>query len=280
MQNESNLTADRDWDHGTDRHFYEYYEQASLSPQTLERFAVVRVKVLKLASMSLGSEGPFDVLDVGCGAGTQCRLWAAEGHRVTGVDINEPLVNLARKRTTEADLKVDYRVDSATRLPIPDASMDVCLVPELLEHVSDWQSVLREGIRVLRPRGVLYLSTTNVLCPSQEEFDLPLYSWYPSFLKRRYEKLAVTTRPELVSHAIYPAVHWFSFYGLRAWLADLNMRAYDRFDMIDLGLLGPLQRGIVRGIRQVPPLRWLGHVGTPNTVVFAVKGEPARPTAS
>ncbi len=62
----------------------------------------------------------------------------------------------------------------------------------------------------MRPGGVLYLTTTSCLCPSQMEFRLPLYSWYPGFLKRRYERLAKTTRPELANFAIYPAVHWFS----------------------------------------------------------------------
>jgi 2-polyprenyl-3-methyl-5-hydroxy-6-metoxy-1,4-benzoquinol methylase len=55
--------------------------------------------------------------------------------------------------------------------------MDVCLLPELLEHVADWQSCLNEAARVLRPGGLLYLSTTNVLCPRQQEFNLPLYSF-------------------------------------------------------------------------------------------------------
>lgn len=149
--------------------------------------------------------------------------------------------------------------------------MDVCLLPELLEHVEDWQSCLREAARVLKPGGVLYLSTTNVLCPKQQEFNLPLYSWYPRFLKRRYERLAITTRPELANYARYPAVHWFSFYGFSSFLAGYNIRSYDRFDMLNIDKMGIVPRLAVAMIRTLPPLRFIGHVLTTNTILFGVK---------
>jgi 2-polyprenyl-6-hydroxyphenyl methylase/3-demethylubiquinone-9 3-methyltransferase len=109
------------------------------------------------------------------------------------------------------------------------------------------------------------------LCPIQQEFDLPCYSWYPRFLKRRYEKLAVTTRPELVNYARYPAVHWFTFYQLAKHLARYGMRCMDRFDMIDTVKLSAGPHIVVRLARRLPPLRWLGHVLTPSTIIFAVK---------
>lgn len=259
------------WDHSSDPDFYHYYEQQSLSPATLERFAVVREKVLRLARTRLKRDGPFAVADIGCGAGTQARLWAKLGHTVIGLDINAPLLELAGQRAVAEGVVIDFRVGSATELPLPDASMDICLLPELLEHVPGWEAVLQEAVRVLRPNGVLYLSTTNVLCPRQQEFELPFYSWYPGFLKRRYEKLAVTTRPELVNHARYPALHWFSFYQLRNWLQQHNVEARDRFDMMDTGTLGSLNRMALCLLRALPPLRFLGHVMTSYTVVFGVK---------
>jgi 2-polyprenyl-6-hydroxyphenyl methylase/3-demethylubiquinone-9 3-methyltransferase len=149
--------------------------------------------------------------------------------------------------------------------------MDVCLFPELLEHVADWQSCLNEAARILRPGGLLYLSTTNVLCPRQEEFNLPLYSWYPEPLKRYCERLAVTTHPALAGYATYPAVNWFSFYGLRDFLEPLGFRCLDRFDLIDTAGKGRLAQFIVTALRGVPLLRFLGHVATPSTYLVAVK---------
>jgi SAM-dependent methyltransferase len=149
--------------------------------------------------------------------------------------------------------------------------MHVCLLPELLEHVVEWMACLKETARILRPGGVLFLSTTNKLCPSQQEFSLPLYSWYPRPLKRHFEKLAVTKRPELENFARYPAVNWFSFYSLRSELSRLGFDCWDRFDVMDLSLKGALARFVGSCIRGHTAARWLAHVATPGTTVFAVK---------
>jgi ubiquinone/menaquinone biosynthesis C-methylase UbiE len=262
------------FDHTSDPNFVSYYEESSLSPQTYARFRTVRDKLLKLAQTSGTSDAGkrrLKVLDIGCGAGTQCHLWAELGHDVLGLDVNEALIGLARKRVAEAQLNIRFDVGTATQLPFDDCSMDVCLLPELLEHVQDWETCLAEAVRVLKPGGLFYVSTTNALCPVQQEFTLPLYSWYPGRLKRRYEKLAVTTRPELVNHARYPAVHWFTFYQLSAFLVRRGFRCLDRFDMIDIDRLDAGSRTAVKLVRHLSPLRWLGHVLTPSTVVFAIK---------
>jgi ubiquinone/menaquinone biosynthesis C-methylase UbiE len=258
------------WDHSTHQDFFEYYASESRSDATLKRFQGIQAAVLRIAAQT-GMDGPLDVADIGCGAGTQALLWAELGHRVSGLDVNEPLIRLAQQRTQEKGFVVRFEVGSATELPWRDETADVCLLPELLEHVADWQSCLKEAARVLRPGGLLYLSTTNVLCPRQEEFNLPMYSWYPGSLKRYCERLAVTTRPALASYAKYPAVNWFSFHGLRDFLKPLGFRCLDRFDLIDTAGKGRLAHFIVTALREVPLLRFLGHVATPGTYLVAVK---------
>lgn len=69
----------------------------------------------------------MDVVDIGCGAGTQCRIWAERGHNVFGIDVNEPLIELARRRAQEAGLAIRFETGSATQLPLKDESMDGCL---------------------------------------------------------------------------------------------------------------------------------------------------------
>ena len=263
------------FDHGSDPNFLAYYEEASLSEATLQRFRSVRDKSLALLAARGCGTTRLRVADIGCGAGTQSILWAELGHSVTGLDVNAPLVDVARRRAAERGLAVDFRVGTATALPLQDAAVDVCLLPELLEHVADWQSCLREAARSLAPGGLLYLSTTNALCPIQDEFNLPLYSWYPGFAKRYCERLAVTTRPALANYAKYPAVNWFTFYGLRDYLAPLGFECLDRFDMIDVNTVRVPLRALVTGARSIGPARFFGHVLTRGTVLFAIKTGPA-----
>ncbi len=264
-----NTTA---WDHFSDQNFVDYYARESLSPETAQRFTLVRDKSLRLLTKLGGGDiSELNVADIGCGAGMQAQLWAERGHKVFGLDVNAPLIEIARQRAKDARLTIHYDIGSATELPYPDASMDVALLPELLEHVADWQSCLDEAIRILKPGGLLYLSTTNWLCPVQQEFNLPLYSWYPRFIKRRYEHLAVTTRPEIANYCKYPAVNWFSFYSLAAYLRKHGFRSLDRFDMIETEGKGVLVRLLLSLIRGIPPLRFLGQVLTPGSIVFAIK---------
>jgi 2-polyprenyl-6-hydroxyphenyl methylase/3-demethylubiquinone-9 3-methyltransferase len=252
--------------------FVEYYAAASESPATRARFAAVQSALLRVRRRrNFGEPAALDVLDVGCGAGTQALMWARDGHRVHGIDINDALVRLGRERCAAAGVQTDLRTGNATELPWSAASMDVCIAPELLEHVPDWQRCLDEMTRVLRDDGQLYVSTTNVLCPKQDEFDLPAYSWYPSAVKRHFERRAVTDRPELVNHAKFPAVNWFSVYSLSAALRQRGFDVLDRFDLIDDARQPALARAALAFVRAVPPARWFGHVLTSGLWVVGIK---------
>ena len=256
------------FDHSTRAEFVRYYADKSQQPETLAGLVAARDLVLRFAP---DRGGPLDVADIGCGAGAHSMLWAQLGHRVHGVDVSADLVDLARRRALEAGYTVECAVGSATTLPWSAGTMDVCLLLELLEHVADWTSCLDECARVLRPGGVLLISTTNALCPVQQEFSLPLYSWYPASVKRHYARLAATTRPEIAGYATYPAVNWFTFYSLRAALAARGLASLDRFDVMDERGKGTAVAMAVRAVRRVPVLRWLGHVATPYTLALAVK---------
>jgi 2-polyprenyl-6-hydroxyphenyl methylase/3-demethylubiquinone-9 3-methyltransferase len=259
------------WDHSTHQEFYDYYAKESVSREALQRFTSIRDTILRALAKTQNPARSYDVADIGCGAGTPCLLWADLGHRAHGLDVNGPLVDLGRQRAAKAGYAIDFRVGSAVQLPWPSESMDICLVLELLEHVAEWKACLKEAIRILRPGGALFLSTTNHLCPRQEEFNLPFYSWYPTRLKHHFEKLAVTTRPELANYAKYPAVNWFSFYRLRDQLSQEGFHSLDRFDLMDISTKSALPRMTVRSVRAVPVLRWLAHVATPGTMLLAIK---------
>jgi len=250
--------------------FVDYYTRLHASPEMAARVETLYQTLAAVLGNKAGAA--LDVADIGCGPGLQALLWGRHGHRATGVDISEAFIKAARERAAGEGQAVRYEVGSATALPLETASQDVCLVPELLEHVEDWRGVLGEATRVLRPGGLLYLSTANWLCPVQNEFTLPLYSWYPPPLKRRYERLARTTRPEIANYATYPAVNWFSYYGLRRHLVGLGFaRVLDRFDMAACRGSGRLRDGVIGLVRFVPPLRLVAHMASPALPVCAFR---------
>lgn len=270
MTNETKLASDQG-PANADPRFVGYYERESTNDNTIARARAVKLRVERLLKLYDGLKPRLSVADIGCGAGTQCKVWAQEGHDVVGLDISVPLIEIARKRARAEGLEVRFDVGSATALPYADESIDVCLLPELLEHVSDWAACLDEAVRVLGRGGVLYVSTTNVLCPIQEEYDLPLYSWYPGFLKRRYERLAVTSRPELVQYSSYPAVHWFSYARLRAYLEARGMTCHDRFELFEPDAERGVRTMLAEAIARSPALRAIAQFGVASTKVFAVK---------
>lgn len=276
MRAKADLSAP-EWDHSTHERFFEYYARESQSENAQGRFRRVRDTVLRVMGDRAAGR-VLDVADVGCGAGAQSAVWAESGHSVHALDINEPLVQLGRERAAKAGHAVDFRVGSATNLPWADGSMDVCVALELIEHIADWEGCLNEFVRIVKPGGVLFLTTTNQLCPIQEEFNLPLYSWYPSRLKRHFETVAVTTRPALANYARYPAVNWFTFYRLQSYLAARGFQSLDRFQIMDLNGKGAHARLLISCVRSVAVLRRLGQMCTPGTRILAIKtGVPPAP---
>jgi 2-polyprenyl-3-methyl-5-hydroxy-6-metoxy-1,4-benzoquinol methylase len=85
---------------GDHHEFVDYYATASLSRQTLARYHSIQDVILSHIDPARVDQG-LDVADVGCGAGTQCLLWAEGGHRAHGLDINTSLIELGKQRAAE-----------------------------------------------------------------------------------------------------------------------------------------------------------------------------------
>ena len=99
------------------------------------------------------------VLDAGCGAGPGLRYLAAAGYRPFGNDLVEFPLRAARELVPEARLT---RSDLNSGLPFADNSFDVIILSEVIEHVSQPASVLRECRRALDWEGMLVLTTPNL----------------------------------------------------------------------------------------------------------------------
>lgn len=257
-------------DTGSHPQFYRYYAEQGERASTFQRFRNLNKSIENI--LNVGGDDRLRVADIGCGPGTSSLVWSSRGHFVAGLDINQPLLDLARSRARERGLNAEFLVGSAHALPWPNDSFDVCLLPELLEHVPRWEPCLDEIQRVLRPGGLLFISTTNTLCPVQREYRLPLFSWYPSPLKRFFARQAAGPRPQLANYATYPAVNWFNFYSLRRALVARGFTAFwDRFDMAAARGVAGRKGAILAVLRGSRLARFVGYVTSPGCQIVAAK---------
>ncbi|MEJ1937994.1 methyltransferase domain-containing protein, partial [Nostoc sp. NIES-2111] len=100
-----------------------------------------------------------DVLDVASGEGYGSALLGQVAASVIGVDIDPDSVRFAN--THYLGDRVSFRCGDATALPINDASIDVAVSFETIEHLADHGAFLAEVRRVLRPDGMLVISSPD-----------------------------------------------------------------------------------------------------------------------
>ncbi len=104
-------------------------------------------------------EAPVSILDIGCGAGLLTNALALEGHAVSGIDLSEESLKIARNK--DLTQKVRYEVANAYELPFPDASFDVVCAMDILEHVENPNKLIQEASRVLKKNGLFFFHTFN-----------------------------------------------------------------------------------------------------------------------
>jgi SAM-dependent methyltransferase len=99
------------------------------------------------------------VLDIGCGTGYGSAELSAAAQSVTGVDVAPEALAFARQGFSRANIR--WVQGSAAALPFAAASFDLLVAFEVIEHLSDWPSLLHEARRVMAPGGQLIVSTPN-----------------------------------------------------------------------------------------------------------------------
>ena len=102
------------------------------------------------------------VLDVGCGGGILSESMALKGAQVTGIDMGEAPLHVARLHLLESGLEIHYERIPVERLAAEQpASFDVVTCMEMLEHVPDPGSVVEACSRLVKPGGHVIFSTIN-----------------------------------------------------------------------------------------------------------------------
>lgn len=103
----------------------------------------------------------LDVLDLGCGGGLVSAPLARMGAGVCAIDASPEAIGAARTYALQAGLDIDYRETSAEALVETGAQYDLVTALEIVEHVADVTAFLAAAAALVKPGGVLVLSTIN-----------------------------------------------------------------------------------------------------------------------
>lgn len=142
------------------------------------------------------------ILDVGCGGGILSEAMAQKGASVTGIDLGEKALQVAKLHQLESNVSVDYRLISVEAHAIEQPALyDVVTCMEMLEHVPDPVSVVKACAALVRPGGHVFFSTLN-RNPKSYLFAIIAAEYLLNLLPRgthQYEKMI---KPSELANAI------------------------------------------------------------------------------
>ncbi len=131
------------------------------------------------------------ILDLGCGGGFLSNYLGQKHFNVTGIDISSSSLEIAKKYDTSQ--KVNYILGDIHSLPFEDQSFDAICAMDILEHIEDYPTLLKECSRILRPGGIFLFHTFSknllswlIVIKGMEIFyptapkDLHLYEYFIS----------------------------------------------------------------------------------------------------
>ena len=134
----------------------------------LHRFVPVRMAIIRDALAPLSKLGTarqalagLDVLDIGCGGGLLSEPMSRLGAKVTGVDADAGGIAAAERHAQEMGLEIDYRIGAAEELAAENRQFDAVIASEVIEHVSDRPAFVAALGDLVRPGGVVVITTIN-----------------------------------------------------------------------------------------------------------------------
>ncbi len=124
-----------------------------ITGQIAAHFKIKPTKSLPLSGL--------DILDVGCGGGLTSEPLARLGGNITGLDADPIAIDVARDHAAQSGLKISYRNEPVENLARRKDRFDAVLALEIIEHVDNVELFVKSLRHVLKPGGVLILSTLN-----------------------------------------------------------------------------------------------------------------------
>ena len=162
------------------------------------------------------------VLDVGCGGGFLSNELAKNGYKVTGVDLSQDSLHVAK--IYDVTQSVKYEVADAYELPYPDGSFDVITAMDFLEHVERPGEIIKEFARVLKPGGVFFFHTFNRNVLSWL-IAIKLVEWFVKNTPKNMHIIRLFIKPREIKKYCRDAGIWvYEIKGLRPVLSSFTFR--------------------------------------------------------
>ncbi|WP_417434733.1 bifunctional 2-polyprenyl-6-hydroxyphenol methylase/3-demethylubiquinol 3-O-methyltransferase UbiG [Idiomarina abyssalis] len=154
-------------------------EQKNVDPEEIAKFSALasrwwdpdgefkplhKINPVRLGFIENHTEGLFGkkVLDVGCGGGLLTEAMAERGAEVTGIDLAEQSLKVARLHALESGRQIDYQCIAVETLAEQNTdSYDVVTCLEMLEHVPDPAAIVQACAKAVKPGGLVFFSTLN-----------------------------------------------------------------------------------------------------------------------
>lgn len=109
------------------------------------------------------SSKAHSIVDLGCGEGTRLHYLCSKGTSCLGIDVSETAIRLAKKKYE----KLSFQVGDLEELPLKDNKYDLVYSAFVLEHVDNPETIIKEAIRITKPRGNLVFIAPNYGSPNR-----------------------------------------------------------------------------------------------------------------
>jgi 2-polyprenyl-6-hydroxyphenyl methylase / 3-demethylubiquinone-9 3-methyltransferase len=175
----------------------------------LHKYNVVRVPYIRDAAcrqFTRDSRQPdclsgLRILDVGCGGGVLCEPIAQLGATVVGLDPARTAIGVAKRHAIETGVSVEYRCDTIEKLVEAGELFDVVLAMEVIEHVANIEVFLDRCAELVRPGGLVILSTINRTVKSWA-FAIAMGEYVLRLLPRGSHQWRKFVRPDEIRSAL------------------------------------------------------------------------------
>ncbi len=160
---------------------------------TLHTINPLRVRFITQNNTTLSG---LRVLDIGCGGGILTEALAKEGARVTGIDLSQTSILIARRHAERGGLNIDYHHTNVEDFTQEHAeSFDIVTCMEMLEHVPEADKIIGACAQALKPGGQAYFSTIN-RTPKAYLFDILIGEYVLHLLPKGSHQYHRLIRPQ------------------------------------------------------------------------------------